>query len=57
LLKEHQRVEAQQSKTEQPQAAIAPQQRQIEAISRDLRKESAQLEAGTPLQQIVLNNQ
>ena len=50
FLKEHR-------KNEQQGATIARQQEQIEALSAGLQKVSAQIEAGKPTPQIVLNNQ
>src|SRR5262249_11689974 len=44
FLKEHRKVEAQQSKIEQQDAKIARQQKQIEALTAGVQKVSAQLE-------------
>jgi len=56
FLKEHRKNEEQQSKIEQQGATIAQQQKQIEALTAGLQKMSAQLEAGKPAPQTVLNN-
>jgi len=54
FLKEHRKVEQQRKDFE---AAIARQQKQIEALTAGLQKVSAQLEASKPAPQTVLNNQ
>ena len=55
FLKEHKRVEEQQSKIEEQQAAISRQQKQIEALTAGLQKVSAQLEVSKSAPQTVLN--
>jgi len=55
FLKEHRKVEAQESKIEQQEAKIARQQKQIEALTTGLQKVSAQLGASKPAQQVVKN--
>jgi hypothetical protein len=54
FLKEHQKVEQQRKDFE---AAIARQQKQIEALTAGLQKVSAQLELSKPAPQTVVNNQ
>ena len=54
FLKEHRKVEQQRKDFE---AALAQQQKQIEALTAGLQKVSAQLEASKPAPQTVLNNQ
>jgi len=54
FLKEHRKVEQHRKDFE---AAIARQQKQIEALTAGLQKVSAQLEASKPAPQTVLNNQ
>ena len=54
FLKEHRKVEQQRKDFE---AALARQQKQIEALTAGLQKVSAQLEASEPAPQTVLNNQ
>ena len=57
FLKEHRKVEAQQSKIEQQDAKIARQQKQIEALTAGVQKVSAQLELSKSATQTALNNQ
>jgi len=61
FLKEHKRVQEQQATISQLkqdlQATAARQQKQIEALTADLQKVSAQLETSKPATQTVLNNQ
>jgi hypothetical protein len=54
FLKEHRKVEQQRKDFE---AALAQQQKQIEALTAGLQKVSAQLELNKPAPQTVLNNQ
>jgi hypothetical protein len=54
FLKEHRKVEQQRKDFE---AALARQQKQIEALTAGLQKVSAQLEVSKPAPQTVLNNQ
>jgi DNA gyrase/topoisomerase IV subunit A len=54
FLKEHRKVEQQRKDFE---AALAQQQKQIEALSAGLQKVNAQLEVSKPAPQTVLNNQ
>src|SRR5262249_29155853 len=54
FLKEHRKVEQQRKDFE---AAIAQQQKQIEALTAGLQKVSAQVEMSKPAPQTVLNNQ
>jgi hypothetical protein len=56
FLKEHRKVEEQESKIEQQEARIAHQQKQIDALSAGLQKVSAQLELSKPAPETVLNN-
>ena len=56
FLKEHRKVEGQESKLEQQEMKIARQQKQIDALTAGLQKVSAQLEASKPAPQVV-NNQ
>jgi trimeric autotransporter adhesin len=56
FLKEHRKVEQQESKMEQQEAKIARQQQQIEALTAGLQKVSAQLELSKFAPQVV-NNQ
>jgi uncharacterized coiled-coil protein SlyX len=48
FLKEHRKVEQQDRGLEQQEATIAKQQKQIEALTADLQKVSAQIEASKP---------
>ena len=57
FLKEHRKVEAQESKIEQQEAKIARQQEQIEALTAGLQKVSAQLELSKAAPRTVLNDQ
>src|SRR5438046_6002211 len=57
FLKEHKAFVEEQRKVEEQGTMIARQQRQIEALSAGLQKVNAQLEAGKPAPQTVLNNQ
>jgi hypothetical protein len=55
FLKEHRKNEEQQSKIEQQGAVITRLQKQIEALTADLQKVSAQLELSKPAPQTVKN--
>jgi hypothetical protein len=55
FLKEHRKVEQQESKMEQQEAKIARQQQQIEALTAGLQKVSAQLELSKFAPQVVSN--
>ena len=57
FLKEHRKVEVQESKIAQQDAKIARQQKQIDALAAGLQKVSAQLELSKAAPQTVLNNQ
>jgi hypothetical protein len=57
FLKEHRKVEAQESKIEQQEAKIARQQKQIEALMEGLQKVSAQLKLSRSAPQTVQNSQ
>jgi hypothetical protein len=56
FLKEHRKVEEQESKIEQQEARIAHQQKQIDALTASLQKVSAELELSKAAPQTVLNN-
>jgi hypothetical protein len=55
FLKEHRTVQELKSNAATQEAAIAQQQKQIEALTAGLQKVSAQLEAGKPAQRVVNN--
>jgi uncharacterized coiled-coil protein SlyX len=57
FLKEHRRIEEQESKIEKQEATIARQQKQIEALSAGLQKVTAQLAASKPAPQVADNSQ
>jgi predicted RNase H-like nuclease (RuvC/YqgF family) len=57
FLKEHRKVEEQESKIEQQEAKIAHQQKQIEALTAGLQEISARIELSKAAPQTVLNNQ
>jgi len=57
FLKEHRKVQEQDRKLERPEATIAKQQKQIEALTTGLQKVSARLEVSKPAPQMVGNNQ
>jgi len=57
FLKEHRKVEEQESRIGEQEARIARQQKQIDALTAGLQKVSAQLELNKPAPQTVLNNQ
>jgi Chaperone of endosialidase len=57
FLKEHKKVDQQESKIEKQGATIARQQKQIEALTAGLQKVSTQLEMSKPSPQTALNNQ
>ena len=57
FLKEHQTVQELKSTVLKEEAAIAKQQKQIEALATGLQKVSDQLELSKPAPQMVLNNQ
>jgi predicted RNase H-like nuclease (RuvC/YqgF family) len=57
FLKEHRKVETQESKIDQQETKIAQQQKQIEALTAGLQKVSAQLELNKSATQTALNNQ
>ena len=56
FLKEHKAFAEQQRKLEQQGAIIARQQKQIDALTADLQKVSAQIELSKPATQTVLNS-
>ena len=56
FLKEHQAFVEEQRKVQEQGATIARQQEQIDALTAGLQKVSAQLQAGRPGPQVVLNN-
>jgi len=56
FLKEHRRVESQESRIQQQEATIACQQKQIDALSAGLQKVTARLEMREAAPQTVLNN-
>src|SRR5204862_2535589 len=57
FLKAHRRIEEQDGRLQKQEAAIAKQQKQIEALTTGLQKVSARLEVCEPATQTVLNNQ
>ena len=57
FLKAHRRIEEQDGRLQKQEAAIAKQQKQIEALTTGLQKVSARLEVSEPAPQTVLNNQ
>jgi len=57
FLKEHRKVEEQESKIEQQEARIVHQQKQIDALTTAVQKVSAQLELNKPAPQTAANNQ
>ena len=57
FLKEHRKVQEQDSKLQEQGAIIARQQKQIEALTAGLQKVSAQLDLSKPVPQTALNNQ
>ena len=57
FLKEHETVQELKSAAVKQEGMIARQEKQIEALTAGLQKVSAQLEAGRPTPQVVLNNQ
>jgi trimeric autotransporter adhesin len=57
FLKEHRKVEEQESRIEQQEAKIAHQQKQIDALTAGLQKVSARIELSNAAPQMVLNNQ
>jgi hypothetical protein len=56
FLKEHRKVERQESRIEEQEAKIACQQKQIDALTAGLQKVTAQLETSEDASQTVLNN-
>src|SRR5215831_6180574 len=56
FLKEHHKVESQESRIQQQEATIACQQKQIDALSAGLQKVTAHLEMREAAPQTVLNN-
>ena len=56
FLKEHRKVERQESKIEEQEAKIACQQKQIDALTAGLQKVTAQLETSEDASQTILNN-
>jgi uncharacterized coiled-coil protein SlyX len=57
FLKEHRKVENQESRMQEQEATIARQQKQIDALTAGLQKVSAQLGLSKPALQTVLNSQ
>jgi len=57
FLKEHRRVENQESRMHKQEAVIAQQQKQIDALTTGLRRVSAELELGKSAPQTALNSQ
>jgi hypothetical protein len=57
FLKEHRKVENQESRMQEQEATIACQQKQIDALTAGLQKVSVQLEASKPVLQTIANNQ
>jgi hypothetical protein len=57
FLKEHRKVESQESRIRQQEATIVRQQKQIDALSAGLQKVTAQMEVREGAPQTVLNNQ
>ena len=56
FLKEHRKVEEQESRLQKQEAAIAKQQQQIEGLTRNLQKVSDDLAASKPAAQLVAGN-
>jgi polyhydroxyalkanoate synthesis regulator protein len=57
FLKEHKAFVEEQSKVQEQGAVIARQQKQIEALSADLQRVSARLEANKPALQLAVSNE
>ena len=57
FLKEHRRIEEQDSRLQKQEATIAQQQKEIKALTTGLQKVTDELEVSKPAPQMAVNNQ